>query len=136
MHLHRYAFLLLLAAACTGPSMEVEFAEAPLTPAEMAAWRGPVVRTASGEITIRGVMETPSWCRELVADAVQAGSEVTLRVSSSESEGECPPGAGMWSYVAEIRDLARGNYTLRVVHAFADARRPSELVLTQPVVVR
>lgn len=126
---------LLLLGACAEESLEVEFAEAPLTPAELAAWSRAGVRSAHQEITVRRTITTPSWCRDLEADAVRTGNDVTLRVKASETREECPPGEGLWGYLAEIRGLRRGRYNLRVVHTFADPRRASEVVLTHPIVV-
>ena len=126
---------LLLLAACSERPLEVEFAETPLTATEMAAWSRAGIRSAHQEITVRRTMETASWCRDLEADAVRTGSDVTLRVKASETQDKCPPGEGLWGYVAEIHGLKRGRYNLRVVHTFADPRRPSEVVLTHPVVV-
>lgn len=132
----RAGFACVLAlAACSEPALEVEFAETPLTPAELAAWSRAGVRSAHQEITVRRTMTTPSWCRDLEADAVRTGSDVTLRVKAVQTEDACPPGEGTWGYVAEVRGLPRGRYNLRVVHTYVDSRRPAEVVLTHPVLV-
>lgn len=125
----------LALAACAAPALEVEFAETPLTSAEVAAWSRAGVRSAHHEVTVRRTMRTPSWCRDLEADAVRTGSDVTLRVKSTATSGECPPGEATWGYVAEIRGLAPGRYNLRVLHTYDDARRSPEVVLTHPVLV-
>lgn len=122
-------------AACTERSLAVEFAETPITPAEVDSWTAVTVRSAHHEVLVRRTMTTPSWCRDLEADVVQTGSDVTLRVSAMESDDACPAGEGLWGYLAEIRGLRPGRYNLRVVHTFADPRRPSVVELTQPVVV-
>lgn len=126
---------LLSLGACTAQSPEVEFAETPITSAEVGAWSAVTVRSAHREISVRRTITTSSWCRDLEADVVQAGSDVVLRVSATATEEECPPGEGLWGYLAEIRGLPPGRYNLRVVHNFADRRRPSEVVLNQPVAV-
>jgi hypothetical protein len=135
MRMRPGAACLLLLAACSDPPLEVEFAETPLTVAEKAAWSRAGVRSAHQEITVRRTITTPSWCRDLEADAIRTGSDVTLRVKASETQDECPPGEGLWGYVAEIRGLKRGRYNLRVIHTFADPRRPSEVVLAHPILV-
>lgn len=126
---------LLLMSACSERRLEVEFAETALTAEEMALWSRAGIRSAHDEISVRRTMRTPSWCRDLEAEAVRVGNEVTLRVMAIETDDDCPPGEGLWAYVAEIRGLRRGEYTLRVVHTYADPRRPSEVVLKHPVVV-
>lgn len=122
-------------AACTERSLEVEFAETPITPAEVDNGTAVTVRSAHHEVLVRRTTEMPSWCRDLEADVVQTGSDVTLRVSAGESDDACPPGDGLWGYLTEIRGLRPGRYNLRVVHTFADPGRPSVVSLTQAVVV-
>lgn len=122
-------------AACTERSLEVEFAETPITRAEVDSWTAVTVRSAHHEVLVRRTMETASWCRDLEADVVQTGSDVTLRVSAMKSHDACPAGQGLWGYLAEIRGLRPGRYNLRAVHTFADPARPSAVSLTQAVVV-
>ena len=126
---------LLLLGACAEQPLEVEFAETPLTAGEMAGWSAAGVRSAHHEISVRRTIVTPSWCRDFEADVVRTASDVTLRIHALETQEDCPPGEGMWGYLAEIRGLKRGRYNLRVVHTFVDRQRPSELVLTHPIVV-
>ena len=129
------AACLLLAASCSDWALEVEFAETPLTAGDAGAWAQPMVQSANGEITVRRTMVTPSACRELDAELVRTGSDLTLRVTSREAGTGCPAGEGRWGSVAEIHGLRRGSYNLQVVHTYADPRRPSEVVLRQPIFV-
>lgn len=127
---------LLSLGACTARAPDVEFAATPITPAEISAWSAVTVRIAHREITVRRTITTSEGCRDLEADVVHAGSDVVLRVSATATGEECPPGEGLWGYLAEIRGLPPGRYNLRVVHNFADRQRASEVVLSQPVAVQ
>lgn len=129
------ALCLLVAAACGGSTPDVDFVATPLTPAEAESWEKAGIRSAHHEITVRRTFRTPTWCRELEADAVRTASDVTLRVMALRSDDPCPPGEGVWGYMAVIHDLAPGRYDLRVVHTYDTPGRPSEVVLSHSVLV-
>lgn len=124
-----------LAPACDERAPEVEFAATALTPAEWDTWEQAGIKSAHHEITVRRTMRTPSWCRHLDATGVRSGNELTLRVMATKVEEECPPGEGLWGYLAVIKDLPSGRYDLRVVHTYATPGRSAETVLRHPVLV-
>ena len=125
----------LLLTACTAGEPEVEFVATPLTEAEWRSWSRPGVESAHRHITVRRTMNTPSWCRHLDAEVVRTGRELVLRITSTESDGPCPPGEGLWGYMAQIQNLDAGRYRLEVIHTYAADKKPPELVLRHQVVV-
>ena len=129
------AICLSLLVACTSAEPEVEFAATPLSPAEWESWSHAGVRSAHHEITVRRTMRTPDWCRHLDASSVLTGSDLVLRVSATEGEGPCPPGEGLWGYMAVVRNLRSGRYNLRVVHTDAAGGTRPEVVLRHQVLV-
>lgn len=126
---------LVLAASCARSEPEVEFVATALTEAEWESWSRAGIKSAHHEITVRRTMRTPSWCRHLDATVLRTTSELVLRITSEETDDPCPAGEGLWGYMALIRNLDPGRYQLRVVHTYADDRRPSEVVLRHQVVV-
>ena len=129
------ALCLLVAAACDASTPDVDFVAAPLTPAEAESWEKAGIWSAHHEITVRRTLRTPTWCRELEGDAVRTASAVTLRVMAHPSEDPCPPGEGVWGYMAVIHDLAPGRYDLRVVHTDAAPGGRAEVALSHSVLV-
>lgn len=127
---------LMLLAGCSLGEPEVEFVATPLTAAEADAWSQAGIRSAHHEITVRRIIEVAGPCRVFDADAVRMTDEVTLRVSARLDEEDCEaPDAQRFGYLAVIRGLKPGRYQLRVLHAYADPRRRSEVVLEHPVMV-
>lgn len=129
------ALSLSLLAACTSAEPEVEFVATPLSPVEWESWSHAGVRSAHHEITVRRTIRTPTWCRELDASSVLTGSDLVLRVAATEDEGPCPPGEGLWGYMAVVRNLRSGRYNLRVVHTDAAGGKRPEVVLRHQVLV-
>ena len=129
------AICVLLLGACTAPQAEVEFVATRLSQEEWQAWSRPGVESAHRHVTVRRTFETPSWCRHLDADLARTGRELVLRVTSAVAEGDCPPGGGLWGYMALIGNLEPGAYSLSVIHTHLDDRKPPERVLQHQVVV-
>jgi hypothetical protein len=127
----------LMLMSCTASRPEVEFVATPLSADEWRTWSQAGVQSAHQEITIRRTIRTPSACRTLDAAVAQVGDEVTLRVMARKTEGNgCNPAEeGLFGYIAVVRGLRPGRYDLRVVHVFADPKRPAQEVLRHSVLV-
>lgn len=122
---------------CSESEPRLEFAAVPLSPEEWQAWSRAGVKSAAREITVRRTMRTPSACRTLSGAAAKSAGAITLRVMSREdADGDCDPAEdGLFGYTAVISGVRPGRYELRVVHVFADLRRPPETVLQHSVLV-
>lgn len=143
-----------LAAGCAGqPRGGADEAAAPplqqgpdtvtveLTPAEPSAAAGEehaaAAEPAAGGITVRGTLSAPNPCQRLSAEVDADGGEVVLRVlARSDPDAMCAQVIASLGYTAEVRGLAPGTYTLRVVHAYPDSGWDEHTALTTQVAVR
>jgi hypothetical protein len=80
-------------------------------------------------VGVRGWFPTPNFCYHLSGNAERTGSIITLTVQARATGEVCETGSGSLFYNVMVRSLPRGDYTLRVLHAFQDDTAAPAVVL-------
>jgi hypothetical protein len=119
-----------------GDPAAVAIEASPLEPERARGESVAALESGHHEIRVRRTIAVPDRCRTLSGDLARTGSNLTLRVIARPTEeGRCARVESYLAYTATIEGLAPGQYNLRVIHAYASERRPTEVVLEHPVVV-
>ena len=92
------------------------------------------VRVDVGAVTIEGSFSTPCIPYEIHGDVEVGEGVVTLVVVGEDEDDSCPMDAiGQLGYRAVIDGLRAGEWTVRVIHRWADAGWPEVTVVDQSV---
>ncbi|MDQ3555338.1 MAG: hypothetical protein M3409_00975 [Gemmatimonadota bacterium] len=131
--------MLLSLAACSFPLTSepsaLDFTSRPATSGAYAERPELTVTGSEGRIVVEAGLSTPDPCREISGALRRSGSELTLEVTIQRSGEICIAAIGAFEYTATIRDLAPGEYRLRVVHEFRGTGWAGGTVLDQQVLV-
>lgn len=91
----------------------------------------------SGQVAVRGSMETPNPCFKLSGDLQRSGQTLTVTVTGrADPEAMCIQSIGSVPYTATIRGVAPGTYTVRVTHTYAGTGWQPAPALDTQVTVR
>jgi hypothetical protein len=96
----------------------------------------PTISPAAGGATVAGRILTGDPCQELTAAAAARDRIVTLTVTATRVGEVCAAVVAAYDYTAAVRGLARGPYTVRVVHRYdGTAAGRAEQVAEQEITV-
>lgn len=97
----------------------------------------PTIAPAAGGVTVAGRIATGDPCHELAAAAAARDRVVTLTVTATRVGEVCAAVVAAYDYTAAVRGLARGPYTVRVVHRYdgTAAGRTEQQVAEQEITV-
>jgi hypothetical protein len=91
----------------------------------------------SGQIAIRGTMETPTPCHKLSGELQQQGQTLSVRVvAQADPNAMCIQSIGSIPYTGTLRDVAPGTYTVRVMHTYPGTGWDAAAALETQVTVR
>jgi hypothetical protein len=99
--------------------------------------QGATAAAGSGQIAIRGTMQTPNPCYKLSAALERSGQTLSVRVTGrADPDAMCIQSIGMLPYTATLRGVGPGAYTVRVIHTYPDTGWDTATVLDTQVTVR
>jgi len=99
--------------------------------------QGATATAGSGQIVIRGTMETPTPCHKLSGELQQQGRTLSVRVvAQADPDVMCIQSIGSIPYTATLRDVAPGAYTVRVIHTYPGTGWDAAAALETQVTVR
>ena len=99
--------------------------------------QGATATAGSGQIAIRGTMQTPTPCHKLSGELQQQGRTLSVRVvAQADPDAMCIQSIGSIPYTATLRDVAPGTYTVRVIHTYPGTGWDAAAALETQVTVR
>jgi hypothetical protein len=99
--------------------------------------QGATATAGSGQIAIRGTMQTPNPCYKLSGELQQQGQTLSVRVvGQADPDAMCIQSIGSVPYTATLRDVAPGTYTVRVMHTYPGTGWDAAAALETQVTVR
>jgi hypothetical protein len=99
--------------------------------------QGATATAGSGQIAIRGTMQTPNPCHKLSGELQQQGRTLSVRVvAQADPDAMCIQSIGSIPYTATLRDVAPGTYTVRVMHTYPGTGWDAAAALETQVTVR
>lgn len=78
-----------------------------------------------GQISMLGESVSPTECYEAVPDFTDGGRTLTMKVTFRSTRANCPEGETAFRWLASIRGLERGTYTVRAIQVYQDGARPT-----------
>jgi hypothetical protein len=91
----------------------------------------------SGQIALRGTMQTPNPCYKLSGALERSGQTLTVRVTGrADPDAMCIQSIGAVPYTGALRGVAPGTYTVRVIHAYPGTGWDTATALDTQVTVR
>ena len=97
-------------------------------------WPEPAVQVENGGVVVEGGFRAPCSPYEVRGEIAVREREMTLVVIGEDADANCPLDAiAHLGYRARIEAAAAGQWTVRVIHRWADADWPEEVVLQQVV---
>jgi hypothetical protein len=123
-------------APSTGAQVKLEFQQGQ-GGSSTGGEQGATATAGSGQIAIRGTMETPTPCHKLSGELQQQGRTLSVRVvAQADPDVMCIQSIGSIPYTATLRDVAPGAYTVRVIHTYPGTGWDAAAALETQVTVR
>ena len=118
------AALVVGVAACRTPTTPdasaatmIQVAEQGSAAAPAGATNPPTIRLEGRTLVVVGLMDTPTPCFSISADATVSGQNVTVRISARPVGQVCILITGRFAYRA-TRPLRPGTYDVKVIHEY------------------
>jgi hypothetical protein len=123
-------------APSTGAQVKLEFQQGQ-GGSSTGGEQGATATAGSGQIGIRGTMETPTPCHKLSGELQQQGRTLSVRVvAQADPDVMCIQSIGSIPYTATLRGVAPGAYTVRVIHTYPGTGWDAAAALETQVTVR
>lgn len=123
-------------APSTGAPVKLEFQQGQGGSAS-GGEQGATATAGSGQIAIRGTMQTPNPCYKLSGELQQQGQTLSVRVvGQADPNVMCIQSIGSVPYTATLRDVAPGTYTVRVMHTYPGTGWDAAAALETQVTIR
>jgi hypothetical protein len=95
------------------------------------------VEATAGGLRVRGTITLPTPCHELSGEMGGGVGELVLRIEARQDpEVICAQVIATHGYTAEVRGVAPGSYSFRVVHGYPGSGWDEQTALQTQVTVR